>query len=37
MRKFFYPESIAVFGVSDRPSNLARSIVVNLHCLGFRG
>jgi acetyltransferase len=37
MRHFFYPESIAVFGVSDRPSNLARSIVANLLRFGFRG
>jgi acetyltransferase len=37
MRHFFYPESIAVFGVSDRPSNLAKSIVGNLFRFGFRG
>ena len=37
MRHFFYPESIAVFGVSDRPSNLAKSIVCNLFRFGFRG
>jgi acetyltransferase len=37
MRHFFYPESIAVFGVSDRPSNLAKSIVGNLFSFGFRG
>jgi acetyltransferase len=37
MRHFFYPESIAVFGVSDRPSNLAKSIVGNLFLFGFRG
>ncbi len=37
MRHFFYPESIAVFGVSDRSSNLAKSIVGNLFLFGFRG
>lgn len=37
MEKFFYPESIAVFGVSDMPSNLARIIVENLVRFGFRG
>ena len=30
MRQFFYPKSVAVFGVSDRASNLARRIVENL-------
>ncbi len=37
MRHFFYPESIAVFGASDRPSNLAGVIVRNLIRFGFRG
>lgn len=37
MDKFFYPRSIAVFGVSDTPSNLARVIVENLARFGFRG
>lgn len=37
MEKFFYPESVAVFGVSDTPSNLARIIVENLVRFGFRG
>lgn len=37
MEKFFYPQSIAVFGVSDTPSNLARVIVENLSRFGFRG
>lgn len=37
MEKFFYPESIAVFGVSDTPGNLARIIVENLARFGFRG
>ncbi len=37
MEKFFYPQSIALFGVSDTPSNLARVIVENLARFGFRG
>ncbi len=37
MEKFFYPKSIAVFGVSVTPSNLARVIVENLARFGFRG
>jgi acyl-CoA synthetase (NDP forming) len=32
---FFYPSSIAVFGISDTPSNLARIIVENLDRFGF--
>ncbi len=37
MHAFFYPESIAVFGVSDRPSNLAKEMVANLVRFGFKG
>lgn len=37
MREFFYPKCIAVVGVSDRPGNLARSIVQNLHEFSFGG
>ncbi|MBA4389629.1 MAG: hypothetical protein C0399_01665 [Syntrophus sp. (in: bacteria)] len=37
MRTFFYPESIAVFGVSDAPKNLARTIIENLQRFGFGG
>jgi acetyltransferase len=37
MKKFFYPESIAVFGVSEARSNLARIIAGNLVSFGFRG
>jgi acetate---CoA ligase (ADP-forming) len=37
MENFFYPKSIAVFGVSDTPANLARIIVENLARFGFRG
>ncbi|OPY72773.1 MAG: Succinyl-CoA ligase (ADP-forming) subunit alpha [Syntrophorhabdus sp. PtaU1.Bin002] len=37
MKRFFYPRSIAVFGVSDSPSNLGRIIVQNLDRFGFKG
>ncbi|MFH1468935.1 MAG: acetate--CoA ligase family protein [Pseudomonadota bacterium] len=37
MRGFFEPESVAVIGVSDRPGNLARAIVLNLQAFGFAG
>ncbi|MBA4417428.1 MAG: hypothetical protein C0392_05920 [Syntrophus sp. (in: bacteria)] len=37
MRTFFYPEKVAIFGVSDAPSNLARVIVENLERFKFRG
>ncbi len=37
MRKFFSPHSIAVFGASDKPANLARRIVDNLQRFGFSG
>lgn len=37
MRTFFSPHSIAVFGASDKPANLARRIVDNLRRFGFRG
>ncbi len=37
MRKFFYPDSIVVCGVSDSPSNLGRVIVENSDAFGFRG
>jgi acyl-CoA synthetase (NDP forming) len=30
MRKLFYPESVAVIGVSDRPDNIAGNVVRNL-------
>ncbi len=36
MRTLFYPESLALFGISDSPSNLARRILANLDRLGFR-
>ena len=37
MKKFFYPESIVVIGVSNRPTNLGRIIVTNLLMCGFKG
>jgi len=46
LRKFFYPDSVAVIGVSERPDNLAANIVANvlefgydgeIHAVGLRG
>ena len=37
MQRFFYPESIVVIGVSNRPTNLGRIIVTNLLKCGFKG
>ena len=37
MNKFFYPSSIAVFGVADSPVNLAKNIVSNCREMGFKG
>lgn len=37
MNKLFYPKSVAVFGVSDAETNLARMIVLNLVRSGFKG
>ena len=37
MREFFYPLSVAVIGVSAKPTNLARNIVGNLVEYGFDG
>ena len=37
MKKFFYPSSIAVFGVAERLGNLARNIVSNCLEMGFKG
>ena len=30
MREIFYPHSIAVIGVSEKPTNLGRNIIGNL-------
>ncbi len=37
MKKLFYPRSVAVFGVSDSETNLAREIVYNLIRSQFQG
>jgi acyl-CoA synthetase (NDP forming) len=37
MREFFYPCTVAVIGVSSKPSNLGRNIVANLVDYGFNG
>jgi acyl-CoA synthetase (NDP forming) len=37
MKKFFSPDSVAVFGVSASPSNLGRNIVSNMQRFGFKG
>ena len=37
MEKFFYPESIAIVGLSGSDSNIARLILANLIRWGFRG
>jgi acetyltransferase len=37
MQHIFYPQSIVVIGVSERPDNLARTIVGNLCHFGYKG
>ncbi len=37
MREFFYPTSVAVIGVSAKPTNLGRNIVANLVEYGYDG
>jgi acetyltransferase len=37
MEKIFYPNSVAVIGVSSKPTNLGRNIVGNLIDFGFDG
>ena len=37
MKKFFYPKSLAVVGVSESPDNLARGIVDNLLQFNYQG
>ncbi|MCG2777270.1 MAG: CoA-binding protein [Desulfobacterales bacterium] len=37
MRQFFYPSSIAVFGVADNTRNLAKNIISNCLEMGFAG
>ena len=37
MKEFFYPKSVAVIGVSSKPTNLGRNIVRNMIEFGFDG
>jgi acetyltransferase len=37
VKKFYFPRSIVVFGVSDSPGNLGREIIKNLDRFGFSG
>ncbi len=37
MKGFFYPQRVAVIGVSDRPSNIGKNIISNLTEFGFKG
>ena len=37
IRDIFYPNSVAVIGVSDKPDNLGRNIIANLVEFGFGG
>ena len=37
MKQFFYPSSLAVFGVADNPMNLAKNIISNSLDMGFQG
>jgi acyl-CoA synthetase (NDP forming) len=37
MREIFYPDSVAVIGVSNSPDNMGRGIVFNLTEFGFQG
>jgi len=37
MEHIFYPRSLVVIGVSERPENLARIIIANLQTFGYKG
>jgi acetyltransferase len=37
MQKFYYPQSVAVIGVSENPLNLGRGIVLNMLEAGYQG
>jgi acetyltransferase len=37
MKGFFYPKSVVVIGVSEKPSNMGRMIVKNMITKGFSG
>ena len=35
--KFFNPQAVAIFGLSDKPGNLGRNIIINCRRWGYRG
>ena len=37
MREIFYPQSVAVIGVSNSPDNMGRGIIFNLTEFGYQG
>jgi acetyltransferase len=37
LERIFYPESVAVIGVSERPDNLAANIIRNMMAFGYHG
>jgi acetate---CoA ligase (ADP-forming) len=37
MQKFYYPQKVAVVGVSKNPSNLGRGIILNMREAGYTG
>jgi acetyltransferase len=37
MQRIFYPRSVVVIGVSERPENLARLIIANLQAFRYKG
>jgi|UniRef100_A0A7V6A142 acyl-CoA synthetase (NDP forming) len=37
MQKFYYPQKVAVVGVSENPSNLGRGIILNMLEAGYTG
>jgi len=37
MQRIFYPRSVVVIGVSERPDNLARLIILNLQAFQYQG
>ncbi len=37
MREFFYPSSVAVFGVGSQPGNLAKNILLHCQEMGYQG
>ncbi len=37
MQKFYYPQKVAVVGVSENPTNLGRGIILNMRESGYKG